>query len=351
MAIPIERSANPRAKVPMDQLGFGQVMSDHMFLMEAFDGVWQNPRILPYGPLSLEPAAKVLHYGQEIFEGMKAYRKMDGGVMLFRPRDNFLRLSEGAQRLSLPQLPVDTGLEALRALVDLDRDWVPEAPATLYIRPFMFGADNTLGVDSSRHVIFCIITSPSGAYYAHGLAPVRIYVEDKFVRAVRGGFGYAKTGGNYAASLYPGESAHKMGYDQVLWLDGIEQRYVEEVGSMNIFFLFGDVLVTPTLQGSILSGITRKSVIQLAEDMGLKVEERQIGIDEVYARGQAGELTEVFGSGTAAVVSPVGELSWRGEKLMVNDGEIGKVTQKLYDTLTGIQFGQIEDKYGWTEEV
>lgn len=351
MDIRIERSTTPRTKVPVDQLGFGRVMSDHMFLMEAVDGVWQNPRILPYGPLAMDPAAKVLHYGQEIFEGMKAYRSNDGKVLLFRPEDNFRRLAEGAERLSMPQLPLETGMEALKTLLDLDRDWVPDAPATLYIRPFMFGDEAALGVSASRHITFCIITSPSGAYYASGLAPVRIYVEDKFVRAVRGGFGHTKTGGNYAVSIYPGEIAHTKGYDQVLWLDGVEQKYIEEVGAMNIFFLFDDVLVTPALQGSILSGITRKSVMQMAEDMGLRVEERRIAIDEVLSRGEAGELKEVFGSGTAAVISPVGELSYGERKLIVNGGEIGAVTQKLYDTLTGIQFGEIPDPYGWMKEV
>lgn len=351
MDIRIERSTTPGAKVPVDQLGFGKVKSDHMFLTEAIDGVWQNPKIIPYGPLAMDPAAKVLHYGQEIFEGMKAYRSKEGKVLLFRPEDNFRRLAEGAERLSMPQLPVETGMEALKALLDLDRDWVPEAPATLYIRPFMFGDEAALGVSASQHVTFCIITSPSGAYYASGLAPVRIYVEDKYVRAVRGGFGYTKTGGNYAASIYPGEVAHKKGYDQVLWLDGVEQRYIEEVGAMNIFFLFDDALVTPELQGSILSGITRKSVMQMAADMGLKVVERKIAIDEVMSRGEAGELKEVFGSGTAAVISPVGELCYRGRKLTVNDGEIGEVTQKLYDTLTGIQFGELADPHGWMMEV
>lgn len=351
MDIRVETTTNPRAKVPVGQLGFGKVKSDHMFLVEAVDGVWKNPRILPYGPIAMDPAAKVLHYGQELFEGLKAYRSQDDRVLLFRAEDNFRRLAEGAERLSMPPLPVEMGMEALKTLIDLDRDWVPDAPATLYIRPFMFGDEPNLGVSASRSVTFCIITSPSGAYYDSGLAPVRIYVEDKFVRAVRGGFGYTKTGGNYAVSLYPGEIAHRKGYDQVLWLDGVEQKYIEEVGAMNIFFLFDDELVTPALQGSILSGITRKSVLQMAEDMGVKAVKRRISIDEVVSRGKAGELLEAFGSGTAAVISPVGALRYGEEELVVNDGKIGEVTQNMYDTLTGIQFGAMKDPYGWMLEV
>ena len=351
MKIQITKTNTPRQKAPMDQLGFGHVFSDHMFVVDAVKNVWQNHRIEPFGPFLLSPASTVLHYGQEIFEGLKAYRTKDGRVLLFRPQENFKRLAYSAERLSLPVLPVEDGVEALRQLVALDSSWVPSAPASLYIRPFMFGNDPVLGVRPAEHVVFSIITSPSGAYYRNGLAPVRIHVEDQYVRAVRGGFGYTKTGGNYAASLYPAAQAASQGYDQVLWLDGIEKKYVEEVGSMNIFFLFEDELVTPALQGSILSGITRMSVMQMAADMGLPVSERRVTIDEVFARGRKGELLECFGTGTAAVISPVGELSWKGETLAIHGGEIGPVSQKLYDQLTGIQYGELPDPYGWMMEV
>ena len=351
MNIQVQKTTAPRPKVSVDQLGFGYVFSDHMFIADAVKGAWQNPRIVPYGPFSLEPSSTVLHYAQEIFEGLKAYRAKDGRILLFRAEENFKRMAMGAQRLSMPAFPIEDGVQALRELVALDRDWVPEKPASLYIRPFMFGDDPYVGVRAAEHVVFSIITSPSGAYYAKGLAPIRIFVEDEYVRAVRGGFGYTKAGANYAASLYPAEVAGAKGYDQVLWLDGIERKYIEEVGSMNIFFLFEDELVTPALQGSILSGITRMSVLQMAADMGMKTSERPIAAEEIFQRGRDGSLLEVFGSGTAAVISPVGELCWKGETLTINGGEIGPVSQKLYDQLTGIQYGDIPDPYGWMTEV
>ncbi|MGI6192378.1 MAG: branched-chain amino acid aminotransferase, partial [Christensenellales bacterium] len=305
-----------------------------------------------YGPIPLDPAATVLHYGQEVFEGMKAYKTEDGRTLLFRPRDNFERMNISAARLCMPTLDVEHALNSLVELVKLDEEWIPSAPGTsLYIRPNMFGVDAKLGVSAANNVLFNIILSPSGAYYAAGLAPTKIYVEPEYVRAVRGGIGFTKAGGNYAASMLAGHEAHKMGYDQVLWLDGVERKYVEEVGAMNMFFLFKDELVTPALQGSILAGITRRSVLQLAGDMGIHAVERRISIDEVVDGIKSGRMLEAFGSGTAAVISPVGELRYKDEKLVIGDGGIGPVSQKLYDTLTGIQYGRLEDKYGWTYEV
>lgn len=352
MNISITKTNKPKEKVPGDSLGFGSIFSDHMFLMDSYNGEWQDPRIIPYGPLSLDPASCVFHYGQEIFEGLKAYKAKDGRILLFRAKDNFLRMNASARRMCLPEIDVDEAYEALVTLVNLDRKWVPDEVGTsLYLRPFMFGADPKLGVNSSDHVIFCIICSPSGAYYETGLKPVDIYVESKYVRAVRGGIGESKAGANYAASLLAGEIAHRQGFGQVLWLDGLEQKYVEEVGSMNIWFYFKDELVTPKLQGSVLPGITRKSILTLAKEMGVPVSERRIGIQEVYDKAQSGELLECFGSGTAAVVSPVGGLEWAEKKIVINDGKIGTLTQKLYDTLTGIQYGVIDDSHGWITEV
>jgi len=349
----ITRTASPKKK-PEDgsKLGFGRLFTDHMFLMRAENGVWDEGEIVPYGPIPLDPAATVLHYGQEVFEGMKAYRAEDGRILLFRPRDNFERMNTSAHRLCLPKLDVEYALSCLVELIRLERDWIPRAPGTsLYIRPNMFGVDARLGVGAAKSVLFNIILSPSGPYYAKGLAPTKIFVEPEYVRAVRGGIGFAKAGGNYAASMLAAQEAHDLGCDQVLWLDGVERKYVEEVGSMNMFFLFEDELATPALQGSILSGITRRSVLQLAKDMGIKAVERRISIDEVVDGARSGRLVEAFGSGTAAVIAPVGELYWRGEKLIIGDGGTGEVSSRLYDRLTGIQYGKLEDPYGWTFEV
>ena len=349
----ITRTATPKKK-PEDEskLGFGRLFTDHMFLMHAVNGVWDEGEILPYGPLAIDPASTVLHYGQEVFEGMKAYKAVDGRTLLFRPRDNFERMNISAARLCMPALDVERALSSLVELVKLEEDWIPkQAGTSLYIRPNMFGNDAKLGVNSASNVVFNIILSPSGAYYAGGLAPTKIYVEPEYVRAVRGGMGYTKAGGNYAVSMLAGSEAHKMGYDQVLWLDGVERKYVEEVGAMNMFFLFKDELVTPALQGSILSGITRRSVLQLAKDLGINAVERRISIDEVADGIKSGRMLEAFGSGTAAVVSPVGELFYNGERLVIGGGGIGEVSHKLYDTLTGIQYGRLDDQYGWTFEV
>lgn len=344
-----------RRKRPEDEgrLGFGIYFSDHIFLMDYKQGQgWVDPRIEPYRPLSLDPAALVLHYGQQVFEGLKAYRRPDGGIQLFRPRDNLRRLNRSARRLCMPEVDVEFVLGAMKQLVSLDRDWVPKSPgASLYIRPTMLATEAALGVKVSPEYLFYIITGPVGAYYPQGFNPTRILVEDKYVRAVRGGIGEAKTCGNYAASLLAMEQAHKKGYTQVLWLDAIHQRYVEEVGTSNIFFLFEEELVTPPLGGSILPGITRDSVIQLARDWWIPVRERLIAIDEVIEGIRSGSLREMFATGTAAVISPVGEICYRGEVYRINNGKVGELSLKLYEELQGIQYGTRPDPHGWVEKV
>ncbi|MBR3418547.1 MAG: branched-chain amino acid aminotransferase, partial [Oscillospiraceae bacterium] len=309
---------------------------------------WHDARIVPYGNLELSPAALCLHYGQEVFEGLKAYRRADGEIQLFRPEENFKRLNSSNNRLVIPELPVEDAMEGLMALLKVEKDWVPSAEgASLYIRPFIIAVDPFLGVKPGDMYKFIIILSPSGAYYASGLDPVKIYVESKYVRAVRGGMGYTKTGGNYAASLIGQDEAHKEGYSQVLWLDGVEQKYIEEVGAMNIMFVIDGEIVTPELQGSILPGITRKSVLELTKSWGMKVSERRITIQEIADAYDNGKLDEVFGTGTAAVISPVGHLKWGDKVMTINDNKIGPISQKIYDTMTGIQWGKLEDPFGW----
>ena len=353
MEIKIIKTQTPKAKPDEANLGFGKIFTDHMFIMEYDTGMgWHDARIVPYGDIALSPAAMVFHYGQEIFEGMKAYRTPDGEIQFFRPEENFKRLNQSAERLVIPELPVEDALQALHALVEVDKDWVPHNDgASLYIRPFIIAVDPFLGVRPGDKYLFMIILSPSGAYYASGLNPVKIYVESKYVRAVRGGMGYTKTGGNYAASLIGQDEAHKEGYSQVLWLDGVEQKYVEEVGAMNIMFVIDGEIVTPELQGSILPGITRKSVLELCKSWGMKVSERRISIEEIAKAYDEGKLNEVFGTGTAAVISPVGHLKY-GDKIMtINNNEIGPISQKIYDTMTGIQWGEIADPFGWVVPV
>jgi branched-chain amino acid aminotransferase len=333
-------------------LGFGTIFSDHMFNMDySPENGWHNPRIEPYSSIAMDPATMVLHYGQGVFEGLKAYRT-DNGIRLFRPRDNFKRLNNSNRLLRIPAFDEADALDALKQLVRLEEKWVPGEPGTsLYIRPTIVAMDPFLGVRASFTYRFFIILSPVGAYYPEGFNPVKIWVSEDHVRAVRGGVGEAKTMGNYAASLFAGDQAHDNGYTQVLWLDGVERKYVEEVGSMNIFFVINDELVTPGLTGSILPGITRDSVITLAKHWGMKVSERLISIDEVFQAQAAGTLQEVFGSGTAAVISPVGELKY-GEKIIkIGDGQVGPVSQKLYDAITGIQYGKTEDPMRWVEAV
>lgn len=346
--IKITKTETPKIK-PTENLGFGKHFSDHMFIMDySRERGWYDAGIVPYGNLCLSPAATVFHYGAEIFEGLKAYRTADGSVQLFRPIENVRRMNNSAERLRLPQMPEEDMLQAITELVKLDSDWVPSGEGqSLYIRPFLFGNDDKLGVHSIENARFVIITSPSGSYYAAGINPVKIMIETEDVRAVRGGTGYAKCGGNYAASNRAGEIAEQKGYAQVLWLDGVERKYVEEVGAMNVMFKIDGKIITPALTGSILPGITRKSCIELLKNEGYTVEERLLSIDEIIAALESGKLEEAWGCGTAAVVSPIGELFYNNKTYIVNNNEIGEVTHLLYDKLTGIQWGKIEDKYNW----
>lgn len=352
--IKITLTTAPKAKPADDTaLGFGKVFTDHMFLMNYDEGQgWHDPRIVPYGPIELSPAAMCLHYGQEVFEGLKAYRTAEDNILLFRPDKNMARLNVSNERLCIPQIDEAFCVEAIRKLVEVDKDWVPKADgASLYIRPFIFAVDPFLGVHAAKQLLFCVICSPVGSYYAEGLNPVKIYVEQNYVRAVKGGMGFAKTGGNYAASLKAQAEAEKENYSQVLWLDGIDRKYIEEVGAMNIFFKIGDEIITPALQGSILNGITRMSAIDLLKSWGYTVTERAISIDELAESYDKGLLKECFGTGTAAVVSPVGVLKWGDKVMEINNNQIGQVSQKLYDNLTGIQWGKVADTMNWTVKV
>lgn len=351
--IKIQKTANPKQKPAQDKLGFGQYFSDHMFVMDYTEGQgWHDARIVPYGPLEIDPATMVLHYGQAIFEGLKAYKTSEGKILLFRPRKNMERINVSNDRMCMPSIDEDFAVEAIKTLVKLEQDWIPtEEGTSLYIRPFMFSTDAVLGVRPSHTYKFLIIVSPSGAYYPGGINPVKIYVENKYVRAVKGGTGFAKTPGNYAASLKAQDEAKKEGYVQVLWLDGVERKYIEEVGAMNVFFKINGEVVTPSLEGSILPGVTRDSVIQLLKKWGIPVSERRISVQELYDAHANGTFEEAFGTGTAAVISPVGELNWNGNKISINNGKIGELSQKLYDTITGIQFGKTEDFMNWTIEV
>ncbi len=352
--IRVELTKNPKEK-PQDQskLGFGNYYTDHMFLMNYDEGQgWHDPRIVPYAPIALDPAAMCLHYGQEVFEGLKAYRTADGRILLFRPDRNMARLNVSNDRLCIPPIDEEFAIEAVKKLVLVDKDWIPtEEGTSLYIRPFIFAVDAHVGVHPAHHLIFAIILSPVGAYYPEGLNPVKIYVEDEYVRAVKGGMGFTKTGGNYAASLKAQAEAEKKGYTQVLWLDGVERKYIEEVGTMNVFFVIDDEVITPELRGSILSGVTRMSCIDILRSWGMKVSERKLSIEEVAKAAEEGRLKEAFGSGTAAVISPIGELRWGDDVMVINDGKIGEISAKLYDNLTGIQWGKLPDEFGWTVEV
>ena len=353
MNISFTKTTCPKEKPEASTLGFGKFFSDHMFIMDySNDKGWYDARIVPFANLSLHPASTVLHYGSEIFEGLKAYRRADGKVQLFRPMENIRRLNTSAERLCLPQIPEDLAYQALAEFVKVEQDWTPSEPGTsLYLRPFLFGNDESLGVHAVHNATFVIIASPVGSYYKEGINPVRIMIEDEDVRAVRGGTGYAKCGGNYAASNRAGERAAQQGYSQVLWLDGVERKYIEEVGAMNVMFKIGDEIVTPMLSGSILPGITRKSCLEVLRKEGYNVSERLLSIDELSKAMADGTLEEAWGCGTAAVISPIGELCYKGEKYIVNNGKIGTVTQHLYDTLTGIQWGKIEDEFGWIQPI
>ncbi len=349
MDIKITRAAALKEKPDSSTLVFGQSFTDHMFIADYDVGQgWHDARIVPYGPLQMDPAAKVLHYAQEIFEGLKAYRTASGAIQLFRPMDNVRRMNQSCERMSLPQVPEDLALAGITELVRLEQDWVPHEEGTsLYIRPFVIGVDPALGVHSSHHCQYIVIVCPVGAYYPEGLAPTKIYVEQRDVRAVRGGTGMAKTGGNYAASLRAGTIAEERGYTQVLWLDGVERKYIEEVGAMNVMFKVAGKILTPDLNGSVLDGITRRSCIQLLKDWGYEVEERRITAEELFQAAKSGAMEEAWGTGTAAVVSPIGELAEGDEKVVINNNEIGEITQKLYDELTGIQWGRVADPHDW----
>ncbi|MBQ4269888.1 MAG: branched-chain amino acid aminotransferase [Clostridia bacterium] len=353
MEIKITKTNKAGVMPPENELGFGRVFTDHMFVMDYEEGRgWYDARIIPFQNISLHPASTVLHYGAEIFEGLKAYRRADGGVQLFRPMENIRRMNNSAERMSLPEIPEADLLEILTTFVKLEEKWVPKSFGTsLYLRPFTFGNDESLGVHAVKRATFMLIASPSGSYYKEGINPVGIMIESDDVRTVRGGTGYAKCGGNYAASTRAGERAMKKGYSQVLWLDGVERKYVEEVGAMNVMFKIGGEIVTPELTGSILPGITRKSCIEVLRSQGYSVTERLISLEELVAAMENGTLEEAWGCGTAAVVSPIGKLAVGDKEYVINGGKIGEVTQKLYDVLTGIQWGKTADPFGWVYRV
>lgn len=352
--IKFEKTKNPKP-IPDESnpLAFGTIFTDHMFIMDyETNKGWHNERVTEYAPITLDPSAMVFHYGQEMFEGLKAYKAEDDRILLFRPDKNIERANNTNKRICIPQIPEEDFLQAIKAVVLADKNWIPTKPGTsLYIRPFVIATDPYLGVRPSDTYKFIIILSPVGPYYPEGLNPVKIWIEDEYVRAVKGGIGEAKTGGNYVASLASQVKAHDEGYSQVLWLDGVERKYIEEVGAMNIFFKIDGTVVTPMLNGSILPGVTRDSCIALCKKWGLSVEERKISIDEIYEAAKKGTLEEVWGTGTAAVISPVGQLRWQDHIMQINDGGIGELSQKLYDTVTGIQLGKIEDSLNWIVEV
>jgi len=341
-------------KKPKDSdLGFGIIFTDHMFVANFQEEKgWYDPRVEPYAPIPLDPAAAVLHYAQAVFDGLKAFRGVDGKLRLFRPQKHVERLNNSARRMCIPPLDPELALQSIVTVVQTDGEWVPRMLGTsLYIRPTIIASEAFLGVRPARSYVYFVILSPVGAYYPEGMAPVKIRVEERYVRAVEGGLGGAKTGANYAASLMAGEEAKHQGFTQVLWLDGVHRRYIDEVGTMNIMVKIGDEVITPPLTGTVLPGVTRDSVLTLLRDWGLRASERQVGIDEVMAAHRAGTLTEVWGTGTAAVISPVGELAYKGEKMVINGGKIGPLTQRLYDAIVRIQYGQAPDPHGWTVEV
>jgi len=347
--IQIKRAAHSKLEeVDLDNLGFGEVFSDHMFMLDYRDARWQSPRVVPFGPIEVSPSLCTLHYGQAVFEGLKAFYRQDGTISLFRPERYHARYNRSCARLCIPPLDWEFFIEGLTGLLKVDRGWIPKKRGySLYVRPFVFATDNFLGVHVSNTYLFLIITSPVGAYYKEGMNPVRLITSGEYVRAVKGGVGGAKTPGNYAASLLPAEEAKHKGFTQVLWLDGVENRYVEEVGTMNIFFVIDGAMVTPPLEGSILGGITRETVLELGRSWGLTVTERRISIDEVLTEVKRGKLTEIFGTGTAAVISPVGWVQHKDEMVTINEGKTGPLSQRLYDEITGVQYGEKPDRFGW----
>ncbi|KRN51340.1 branched-chain amino acid aminotransferase [Kandleria vitulina DSM 20405] len=354
MEIRFEKAKTLKEKPDQSALGFGKYYTDHMLIVDwdKDQGGWHDARIVPYGPLQLEPSTMVLHYAQETFEGLKAYRNPKGEVQLFRPEMNAKRMQESNKRLCMPYLEVEDFIQCVETLVKTEQDWIPTAPETsLYIRPFMFATEPGVGVHPATSYKFIIILTPVGNYYPEGVAPVKIWIEDEYVRAVKGGTGFTKCGGNYAGSLKAQEKAEAHGYTQVLWLDGNEKKYVEEVGSMNIMFLINDTVVTAPTEGTVLPGVTRDSMLTLLRDWGYKVEERHLDVEDLMEAARTGALKEAWGTGTAAVISPVGQLCYKGEECKINNFETGELTQKLYDTLTGIQWGKLEDKFNWTRIV
>ncbi len=356
MEITIQKVAPDKLKKkPLDEsnLAFGDIFTDHMFVVDYKTGKgWYNPRIVPYGCFSVDPAAMAIHYGQEIFEGLKAYKADDGCIYLFRPGDNIRRFNRSATRICMPELDSSLFMDAIKKLILVEQDWIPKNQGTsLYIRPAMFASEPHLGVRPAKEYIAFIIVCPVGAYYKEGLSPIKIYVEDKYVRASVGGIGEAKTAGNYAASLLAAEEAKAKGFTQVLWLDSANKKYIEEVGTMNMFFVIDNEVITAPLAGSVLHGITRDSAIQLVKRWGMKVSERAISIDDVIAAARNGRLTEAFGTGTAAVISPVGQITYRNENHIVAGGKMGQLSQRLYDEIVGIQYGKKDDPFGWRVKV
>jgi len=353
MEIKFTKASQLKEKPDFNKLGFGKYVTDYMFVMDYdHEQGWHDLQIVPYDEFMMDPRCVTLHYGLETFEGMKAYRTEDGRIQLFRPEMNAKRMIKSNERLCLAEVPEDMFVEAVKALVSVEKDWVPNLPETsLYIRPVTYASECSIGVHPPKSCRFYIILSPVGCYYPEGVNPVKIYVEEEYVRAVIGGTGFCKCGGNYAASVKAQEKAQKMGYTQVLWLDGVHREYVEEVGTMNVMFKIDGKVVTPPLEGSVLPGITRDSIIHVLKDWGYEVEERRLSINELMEAARTGHLEEAWGTGTAAVISPIGELNYRGEIVTVSDFKTGELTQKLYDFLTGIQWGKIEDPYGWTCEV
>ncbi len=348
--IKIEKVKQSRInETDFSNLIFGAEFTDHMFMQEYRDGKWGEARILPYGPIPIAPGMSVLHYGQTIFEGQKAFYTSDERINVFRMNKNFERLNRSAKRMCIPEVDEEVFYEGLKQLVLLDKEWIPKNKGeSLYIRPFVFASESFLGVRPAQVYLFMIVLCPVGPYYPEGFNPVKLITSGGYVRAVSGGVGDAKTAANYAASLYPAQLARKKGFSQVLWLDAKEHRYIEEVGTMNLFVYMDEGLVTAPLDdGTILPGVTRECVIQLARDMGIRVCERRLTIDEVFDASENGELKEIFGSGTAAVIAPVGELVHQGRKIVVNKGQTGDLAHKMFDTITGFQYGLARDIYNW----
>lgn len=353
MKVQVRKTKNPKTKPDPSKVPFGVAFTDHMFLMEYDDEKgWHDARIVPFDHIALSPAAVVFHYGAEVFEGLKAYRTPDGQVQMFRPDANISRMNDSAERLCLPRLNEEMVMTALKLFLSVEKEWVPDQYGTsLYIRPVLFATDEDLSLHGIHHATFMIIACVVGSYYKNGLQPVELLIEKDDVRAVRGGTGYAKCGGNYAAAARAGEKAEAKGYSQVLWVDGVERKYVEEGGGMNVMFVWNGKLVTPELNGSILPGVTRRSILAMAKDWGMRVEERKIAVDELLEACKNGEVQEAFMCGTAAVVTPIGGFAWGKENVVVNHNKIGEMTRKIYDVLTGIQWGMREDPYGWTVKI